>query len=152
MEKLRFLSGIPRSGSTLLNSLLNQRPDTFASNTSNLCDVIYAFNKLWETNSTSLVAEGDGLKEEECILLLQKQRYAKINKPIIFDKGRGWSGLIDIMSKVQNEIKIVDANGNPPFPGINPNCMALMSTILLISCSNTLSKTFIVCSSSFKPL
>ena len=104
---LTFLESIPRSGSTLLASLLNQRPDTYASNTSNLCDMIYAFNCLWETNTTSPVGKTDGLTKEECILLLQKQRYAKINKPIIFDKGRSWSGLIDIMSKVQNEIKIV---------------------------------------------
>ena len=104
---LNFIESIPRSGSTLLTSLLNQRPDTYASNTSNLCDMIYAFNCLWETNTANLVAKRDGLTEEECILLLQKQRYSKINKPIIFDKGRGWSGLIDIMSKVQNEIKIV---------------------------------------------
>ena len=102
--KLNFLSGIPRSGSTLLTSLLNQRPDTYASNTSNLCDMVLAFNYLWETNTANPVAKLDGLTEEECILLLQKQRYAKINKPIIFDKGRGWFSLIDIMSKVQNEI------------------------------------------------
>ena len=93
MKKLKFLSGIPRSGSTLLNSLLNQRPDTYASNTSNLCDMICAFNKLWETISTSVTAVTDGLKREECILLLQKQRYDKIDKPIILDNSRGWTDL-----------------------------------------------------------
>ena len=84
---LNFIESIPRSGSTLLTSLLNQRPDTYASNTSNLCDMIYAFKRLWETNTTNPVAKTDGLTEEECILLLQQQRYSKINKPIIFDKG-----------------------------------------------------------------
>ena len=107
--KLNFLSGIPRSGSTLLTSLLNQRPDTYASNTSNLCDMVLAFNYLWETNTANPVAKLDGLTEEECILLLQKQRYAKINKPIIFDKSRGWPELkiIELMTKVQEEVKIV---------------------------------------------
>ena len=109
MKKLKFLSGIPRSGSTLLNSLLNQRPDTYASNTSNLCDMICAFNKLWETNSTSVTAVTDGLKREECILLLQKQRYDKIDKPIILDKSRGWPDLkiMELMTKVQEEVKII---------------------------------------------
>ena len=52
-----FLSYMPRSGSTLLASLLNQRPDTYASPTSNLCntmgEVIKAWVKLHETKASS---------------------------------------------------------------------------------------------------
>ena len=60
IKKLNFLAGIPRSGSTLLTSLLNQRPDTYASNTSNLADMLVAFEKLWQTNVTSATAKTDG--------------------------------------------------------------------------------------------
>jgi hypothetical protein len=40
MQKLYFLVGLPRSGSTLLASLLNQHPDVFASPTSPLMDLL----------------------------------------------------------------------------------------------------------------
>ena len=44
---IHFLSSLPRSGSTLLASLLNQNPDVFASNTSNLCEVMGAVIDAW---------------------------------------------------------------------------------------------------------
>ena len=102
-----FLTGFPRSGSTLLKCLLNQRPDTYASNTSNLSDMIEAFDYLWKTNTASPVGSTDGLSQEECIKLLQHQRYANIDKPVIFDKSRGWTDIIELMKKVQDTIKIV---------------------------------------------
>ena len=106
---LKFLSSMPRSGSTLLKCLLNQRPDTYASNTSNLCDMIYAFNHLFKSNAASPLGETDGLSNKDCIEVLQHKRYAKIDSPIIFDKGRGWCNteIIEIMSQFQDDIKIV---------------------------------------------
>jgi len=107
--KLNFLSSIPRSGSTLLKCLLNQRPDTYASNTSNLCDMIYAFNHLFKTNALSPLGETDGLSNKDCVEVLQHKRYANIDSPIIFDKGRAWAHpeVIDIMGQFQDDIKIV---------------------------------------------
>ena len=107
--KLKFLSSMPRSGSTLLKCLLNQRPDTYASNTSNLCDMIYAFNLLFKSNSGAPLGETDGLSNKDCVEVLQHKRYANIDSPIIFDKGRGWanSEIIEIMSQFQDDIKIV---------------------------------------------
>ena len=106
---LHFLSSMPRSGSTLLKCLLNQRPDTYASNTSNLSDMIYAFDHLFETNLGSPLGETDGLSKKTCIEVLQHKRYANIDSPIIFDKGRGWANfeIIEIMSKLQDDVKIV---------------------------------------------
>ena len=53
-----FLSSLPRSGSTLLTSLLNQRPDTYASPTSNLCDTMGAAVQAWEQNPTTKASGG----------------------------------------------------------------------------------------------
>ena len=109
IKKLNFLAGIPRSGSTLLTSLLNQRPDTYASNTSNLADMLVAFEKLWQTNVTSATAKTDGLKKEECVEVLKQYRYGKTDRPIIFDKSRGWPDprIIELMMRNQDEVKIV---------------------------------------------
>jgi hypothetical protein len=41
MKNLMFLSGLPRTGSTLLTSLLNQHPEIYASGSSPLSDLIF---------------------------------------------------------------------------------------------------------------
>ncbi len=45
MKTLYFLGGLPRSGSTLLGSLLNQHPDIYVSPTSPLGDVVTDIEK-----------------------------------------------------------------------------------------------------------
>ena len=53
-----FLSSLPRSGSTLLASLLNQRPDVYASPTSNLCNTLGAALQTWEHHPTTKFTSG----------------------------------------------------------------------------------------------
>ena len=53
-----FLSTIPRSGSTLLTSLLNQRPDVYATPTSNLCDTIGGAIYAWQKNLKTIAQNG----------------------------------------------------------------------------------------------
>ena len=47
MKTLYFLGGFPRSGSTLLGSLLNQHPDIYVSPTSPLGDVVTDIEKIF---------------------------------------------------------------------------------------------------------
>jgi len=102
-----FLASLPRSGSTLLTSLLNQRADVYASPTSNLCDTMGAAVKMWEQNPTTKASGG---KEDDIIRILQgiqSNRYD--TDKLVFDKGRGWSApqIMKTMMKVQGDVKIV---------------------------------------------
>ena len=102
-----FLASLPRSGSTLLTSLLNQRPDIYASPTSNLCDTMGAAVKMWEQNPTTKTSGG---KEDDIIRILQgiqSNRYD--TDKLVFDKGRGWAApqIMKTMMKVQGDVKIV---------------------------------------------
>ena len=84
-----FLASIPRSGSTLLTSLLNQRPDVYASPTSNLCDTMGAAVQMWVQNP---ITKASGGKEDDIIRILQgiqSNRYD--TDKLVFDKGRGWT-------------------------------------------------------------
>jgi len=101
-----FLSGLPRSGSTLLTSLLNQRPDIYASPTSNLCDTMGAAVMAWEQNPTT---QASGGKEKDLIRILQgiqESRYDTDKQ--VFDKSRGWvtPRIIETLSKWQ-DVKII---------------------------------------------
>ena len=53
-----FLSSMARSGSTLLTSLLNHRPDVYASPTSNLSDTMGAAVNAWECSPITRASDG----------------------------------------------------------------------------------------------
>ena len=88
---IHFLSGLPRSGSTVLSSLLNQHPQVHSTSTSGLIDIMGAVCMAWE-QSPSTVAQSSG-KEEAYRLLrsVADSKYETVDKPVIIDKSRGWA-------------------------------------------------------------
>jgi len=64
---IHFLSGLPRSGSTVLSSILNQHPQVHSTSTSGLIEIMGAVCTTWES-SASTVAQGSD-KEEAYRLL-----------------------------------------------------------------------------------
>ena len=55
MKQFVMLSGLPRSGSSVLCSMLNQHPDIYASTTSPVIDLIEILNQNWQAISAALV-------------------------------------------------------------------------------------------------
>ena len=101
-----YLASLPRSGSTLLTSLLNQRGDTYATPTSNLSDTMGAAVREWEHNPTTKATNGT---EEDLIRILKGISDSRYNtEKMIFDKSRSWANpqIIETISKFQ-EVKIV---------------------------------------------
>ena len=94
MRSFNAVCGLPRSGSTLLCNLLNQRHDYHASSTSPICGIV--------ANLASYVATLPEVTSElinrgstERVLHLQRGAvegwYAERDDVHIFDKGRGWA-------------------------------------------------------------
>lgn len=101
-----FLSGMPRSGTTLLTSLLNQRTDVYATPTSNLSGTVGATIKTWQEAKETQASKGtfeDLLRIIDGIL---KNRY-DIDK-LVFDKNTNWAHpyVVRTLSCVQ-DVKIV---------------------------------------------
>jgi hypothetical protein len=87
---LYFLSGLPRSGSTVLAAILNQHPQVYASPTSGLVDLLGAIVGIWEQNPAMAV---QGQSRDELLRLMRgtiHSKYEHITKSIIIDKSRGW--------------------------------------------------------------
>jgi sulfotransferase len=90
MDKtFHYLSGLPRSGNTVVSSLLNQNPNIHSSALSPVC------NYLWDLHQSSLKQESvirnkDKSGTESIIFNLLNNHYASINKPIIFDREKAW--------------------------------------------------------------
>ena len=57
MKNFIMLSGLPRSGSTVLSSLLNQHPDIFVSTTSPLADFTILTTEQWPILSQRMLEE-----------------------------------------------------------------------------------------------
>lgn len=93
MKNFCFLSGLPRSGSTVLAAILNQHPSVHASSTSGLLDVLFGTYKAWSSSSSSQASVGEDAGEKEITNILRniaEAKYAHIDKPVIIDKSRGW--------------------------------------------------------------
>jgi len=103
-KTLHFLSGIPRSGSTVLAAILNQNPLTHVSTTSGLVHILDGMANTWTT--APLLGEKDpdrdGLAQAMCGVI--DATYAHIDKPVIIDKSRGWPipTIMFAMAKVLN--------------------------------------------------
>ena len=89
MKQFYFISGLPRSGSTLLSGILKQNPDFYA-------DIASPVHGL-TGNSIDVITSG-----ESNLNITEDQRknlmygvfdgyYKHIEKPIIFDSSRGWT-------------------------------------------------------------
>ena len=91
MQKtLHFLSGIPRSGSTVLAAILNQNPLTHVSTTSGLVHALDGLANTW--HSAGLLNENDASRTKLAATMRGTidAFYQDIEKPVIIDKSRGW--------------------------------------------------------------
>ena len=85
-----FLTGLPRSGSTVLASILNQNPEVYVTPTSPMLNVSVAMQKAWREDPTVKA----NYFEEQAINLTKAilpAFWQHRSEPIIIDKGRGWA-------------------------------------------------------------
>lgn len=96
-----MLSGLPRSGSSVLTSLLNQHPNFHASTTSPVIDMIEILNNNWPTISNALINQPE-TQYPSMIAGLIDGVYDHIPKPVVIDKNRLWPRYGKLMAKVLN--------------------------------------------------
>ena len=96
MKKLFFMSGLQRSGSTLLGSLLSQNPDFYVSPTSPVLDFLVSSDMSLNTLSSVYTYNSEEVKKS-IFGSTFKNFYKHIKKPIIIDKHRGWSSNVNTL-------------------------------------------------------
>lgn len=90
MKNFYFLSGLPRSGSTLLASILNQNPEFYAGPNSPMCGMMVNLERsILASEQYSAWPKPHVLPRTICGVL--ENYYSDINKPYIMDKSRSWS-------------------------------------------------------------
>lgn len=86
-----FLAGLPRSGSTVLASILNQNPEVYVTPTSPLLDIIIA-NQNEFHKSPSILANPNVEQLTNISRAIIDSAWIHRPEPIIIDKNRGWGG------------------------------------------------------------
>ncbi len=101
-KKLHFLSGLPRSGSTVLAAILNQNPQTHVSTTSGLGAALDALATTWHREPLLEKNDRDRKKLANAMRGLIHGYYDEItSKPIVIDKARNWPLPVVVSSMAQ---------------------------------------------------
>ncbi len=90
MKHMNFLCGLPRSGSTLMATLLNQHPEIYASPHSALLPGLFAMRESF-MHSESVRWQLRPSAYQETLWTTPQTFYGSIEKDIIFDKHFSWA-------------------------------------------------------------
>jgi len=90
-----FIAGLPRSGSTLLANILAQNPRFHATSTSGIMDVIFGVRNGWD-KLVEFQATPNDLAKMRVMRGILESYYADVDKPVVFDKCRGWLSLLEM--------------------------------------------------------
>lgn len=96
-----MLSGLPRSGSTVLSSILNQNPNLTVTSTSPLADVIINAYNTWSHVSSAML-HPDIKQLHNIILGIINNSYVHIDQ-LVIDKNRLWPRLSDLMFQITHQ-------------------------------------------------
>jgi len=104
MEQIFYQSSLPRSGSTLLQNILAQNPDIYATPTSGVLELIFAARANY-TSSAEFKAQDPKLMEDGykafCKSGMDAFYNAITDKKYVIDKSRGWGIHYDFLQFVQ---------------------------------------------------
>lgn len=105
-KKYHCITGLPRSGSTLLVSILRQNPAFHASISDSLCGLV--------GNTINSCQRGPGMKYE---VPLEKRKniikhlidgfYYDVDKPVIFNTNRGWTFVTNVVKDLLPDAKMI---------------------------------------------
>ncbi len=106
MKKLFFISGLPRSGSTLLTNILLQNKKIHATSSSSLLELLIQVRDNW--NRFEGHRTNPNGQDKWRVINSISQNYHNTNKKIIFDKNRGWPTHIEFIEKsIGEKAKII---------------------------------------------
>ena len=88
MKTYHFLAGLPRTGNTLLSSILNQNPTIYSSPLSPVSEMLWRHEQVTYGENSVRLNDKKGLENIGNSIL--DNYYADIDKPVIIDREKGW--------------------------------------------------------------
>jgi sulfotransferase len=107
MRTYYFMAGLPRSGSTVLSSILNQNPRFYSGPSSPVLSTMYTVENHLQNNE---LFHGYPKPKEANLIIsnIIHQFYSDIQNPVVIDKNRAWSARVPyIEGYLQQRAKII---------------------------------------------
>lgn len=106
MEQIFYQSSLPRSGSTLLQNILAQNPDIYATPTSGMLELIFAARGNYTDSPEFQAQDADVMRtgfQAFCKEGMNAYYNAITDKKYVIDKSRGWGIHYDFLQFVRGE-------------------------------------------------
>lgn len=100
MKTYHFLAGLPRSGNTVLSSILNQNPQIYSSPISPICGYMWDLHRSIQNKEAN--SRNNFTSRNASIMSgLMDSFYYDVDKPIIFDREKSWAttGNLNVIKK-----------------------------------------------------
>jgi sulfotransferase len=105
-RKYHFIAGLPRSGSTLLTSILNQNPKFYSEISNPLGNFIFNIVETYSSDPTfRTICDADRLKSS--VKGLMDGYYAFTDKQVVFNCNRGWTRYVEYLHELNPQFKII---------------------------------------------
>jgi sulfotransferase len=101
-KTIYFVSGLPRSGSTLLMNILGQNPRFYVTPTSGILDMLAQVRNSWDKNDANRARdrqENETLKRNVLRSMLYGY-FEKESQPVCFDKNRYWLEFLEMAGEL----------------------------------------------------
>ena len=132
MQQLHFLGGMPRSGSTLLASLLQQNPQVYATGTDPLPGIIHSHilqaARYTEAVQAMSVSQSDKAFYGLCVQGAKGWYESLTTRPVVFSKSRLWGNVHSLFPNSKMVFIIRDLRDIvESFDKVNASSVALSS-------------------------
>jgi sulfotransferase len=105
MKEFFFISGLPRSGSTLLSAILRQNPEFYADISSPVQGLIMStINVITNGESNHLIDED---RRKHLLHSLFNAYYDSVKPSTVFDTSRGWTSKTSLLKELYPQTKII---------------------------------------------
>jgi len=106
-KKFYFMAGLPRAGSTLLSTLLNQNPRFYSGPSSPVLGAMYALHDNFRGNEL-YTGYPKPNQVNEIVGSVIRHWYSDVEQEVIFDKNRAWCARVPfIEGYIRQEAKII---------------------------------------------
>lgn len=107
MKTIHFYVGLPRSGGTVLSSILNQNPEVYVASDTAMFEVLEAVDSTWRKTPT-MVANPIPEQLENITQAVIDSMWMHRNESIIIDRNREWGHNMALSRKVfHKDIKVI---------------------------------------------
>lgn len=98
-----MVSGLPRSGSTLLMNILGQNPEFYVTPTSGILDMLLQVRNTWDKNQAFKAQDNETSTRKKVNVLnaMFDGYYADVEQTVCFDKNRGWPSFLEMVEELR---------------------------------------------------